>query len=113
VHRAAREATLQHRIRLVMAERRPAQHSAGTVSLDPRDIVAQTRKRARMCAAHAPLSWSAVIKNPVRSEPMTGLNVHYMFYKTSTGCRESTGFSHAIFTHESNDIGGTAGDSRH
>jgi hypothetical protein len=56
---AAREATLQHGIRLGVTERRPVRRICGYARFNPRNIVAQTRKRARMCAAHAPLSWSS------------------------------------------------------
>ena len=81
VHCAAREATLQHGIRLIMAKRRPVRHSTGAIGLDPRDTIAQARKRPRacMCSGHAPLPCLSEIKKSVTSEPMTSLNVHYMF----------------------------------
>jgi hypothetical protein len=55
VHRAQREAALQRRIRVGMAERHPVRPVRIAVRLDALDAAAQRRKRVRACAAHAPL----------------------------------------------------------
>jgi hypothetical protein len=46
MHGAPSKPALQHRIRLLMTERGPARHSAAVIGFDPRDAVAQARKRA-------------------------------------------------------------------
>ena len=50
MHGATRKPALQHRIRLVMAERCPARRSAVVPGFDARDVVAQARKRSCACA---------------------------------------------------------------
>jgi hypothetical protein len=55
MHRAQGETALQHRIRIGMPERDPARRIRFAMRLDALDAAAQTRKRVRACAAHAPL----------------------------------------------------------
>ncbi len=49
VHRAQREAALQRRIRVGMAERHPVRPVRSAVRLDALDAAAQSRKRVRAC----------------------------------------------------------------
>ena len=55
MHRAQGKAALQRRIGLGMAERHPARRMRAAMRLEPFDAAAQSRKRGRACAHHAPL----------------------------------------------------------
>jgi hypothetical protein len=55
MHRGQSETALQRRIRLRMAERHATRRHAVRMRLDAFDAAAQSRKRARACAGHAPL----------------------------------------------------------
>jgi hypothetical protein len=55
MHRGQGETALQRRIRLRMAERHTARRNAVRLRLDAFDAAAQSRKRVRACAGHAPL----------------------------------------------------------
>ena len=78
VHRPQGEAALQRRIRVGMAERHPVGQVCIAVRLDALDAAAQSRKRARACAGHAPLlqkCWPFTGS----IEPVAGSIVHDMF----------------------------------
>ena len=79
MQRATREPALQHGIRPAMAERGPLGGFCDDACFDPRDVFAQTRKHARVCAAHAPLPCCPGIKKSVTSEPFIGPIVHDTF----------------------------------
>jgi hypothetical protein len=77
VHRTHGEAALQRRIGVGMPERHPSRRVGVAMCLDALDAAAQSRKRARACAAHAPLlgkdrHWFSI-------EPAAGPFVHDMF----------------------------------
>jgi hypothetical protein len=61
VHRPHREATLQQRVGVGMAERHPVRPVRIAMRLDAFDAPTQTRKHVRACAGHAPLQggWAA------------------------------------------------------
>jgi len=68
MRRAQSKAALQRRIRLGMPERHPVGPIRLALRLDALDAAAQTRKRVRACAGHAPLlGWA--ITGSFRSEP--------------------------------------------
>jgi len=53
VHRPDSKPALERRIRLRMAERRPARRQSAAMGFNALDPAAQSRKRARACARHA------------------------------------------------------------
>jgi hypothetical protein len=68
MHRAARQAALQHGIRLLMTKQRPARHSTAMIGLDARDAVTQTRKRPRAAPVSSHDHYPSVTMNSRRSE---------------------------------------------
>ena len=55
MQRAAQEPPMQHAIGLGMTERHAIEACGILMPFDPFDAAAQTRKRVRACAGHAPL----------------------------------------------------------
>lgn len=96
VHRPQGKTALQRRVRIGMPERHPARRIRIAMRLDALDAAAQSRKRVRACAGHAPLprGW-AVTGSLVNPQPA------HLFMICSniklTWPRESTGIGWHVF----------------
>ncbi len=62
VQRAGGEPALQHRVRLVMAERDPAQIMRAIGRLETGNAAAQTRERIHACAGHPSPLLSSIVR---------------------------------------------------
>ena len=79
MHRRHRKPAPQHSIRGRMSERDLVEVMGIAMRLQPLDTPSQTRKRACVCGAHAPLLKEILALPLLPSEPAAGSFVHDMF----------------------------------